>query len=203
MSNKNFSPKDDLHRSSEKVRRLTFSALCLALCYVLPFITANNPSLGNMLCLMHIPVMLCGFLCGAPYGIAVGFVAPLLRTLTISAPPVMTAIPMAFELAVYGAVTGITYKALSKKQAVFSKGHGRTSVNVYISLVLAMLLGRSAGGAVKFVLLGLGYVESFSISAFVSAYLLATWPGIIIQIVFIPVVMLTLKRSGFMERGTF
>lgn len=195
MSDSNIPSKEIVSRSSEKIKKLTFSAVCIALCYVLPFVTANNPSLGNMLCLMHIPVMLCGFLCGASYGLSVGFIAPLLRTLTIAMPPLMTAIPMAFELATYGAVTGMIYKIASKRSQ-------KSLTNIYISLVSAMIFGRVAGGAVKWALLGFNYINSFSAKAFLSAYILTAWPGIIIQIVFVPIIVMALKKNGVL-RGTF
>ena len=77
----------------------------LALAYVMPFLTGQIPQVGSMLCPMHIPVLLCGFFCGAPWGLAVGFVAPLLRSFTLGMPPMFpTAFCMAFELAAYGFV---------------------------------------------------------------------------------------------------
>ena len=86
-------------RSSLFIRKLTYSALCLALAIVLPFLTGQIPQIGSMLCPMHIPALLCGFLCGWQYGAVVGFVSPLLRMLMFGMPPVYVAIAMAFELA--------------------------------------------------------------------------------------------------------
>lgn len=189
MSDKNSVSINNASKRSEKIKKIAFSAVCLALCYVLPFLTANSPSLGNMLCLMHIPVLICGFLCGGQYGLVVGFVAPLLRTMIISMPPLLTAIPMAFELAVYGFVTGVVYKKLPK-----------TLANVYISLISAMILGRFVGGTVKFIMYGLGYVKSFSAKAFISAYVFAAWPGILIQLVLIPVIVLALSKAGIAKK---
>ena len=62
--------------NSLQIRRMVFAALCLALALVLPFLTGQIPQIGSALCPMHIPVLLCGFLCGWPWGLAVGFIAP-------------------------------------------------------------------------------------------------------------------------------
>ena len=87
----------------KSVVKLVVAALCLALCLVLPFITGQIREIGNMLCPMHLPVLLCGFLCGWPYGLAIGFIAPLLRSVLFGMPPLFpTALAMAFELAGYG-----------------------------------------------------------------------------------------------------
>ena len=51
-------------------RKLTLSALFLALGLVLPLITGQIPQIGKMLLPMHIPVLLCGMVCGWPYGLA-------------------------------------------------------------------------------------------------------------------------------------
>ena len=93
-------------RSSVQIRKLTYSALYLAIALVLPFLTGQIPEIGSMLCPMHIPALLCGFVCGWPWGLAVGFVSPLLRSLLFGMPTAYTAVAMAFELAAYGAVSG-------------------------------------------------------------------------------------------------
>ena len=94
-----------------RIKRLVLSALMLALAYVLPFFTGNIPQIGSMLLPMHLPVLLCGFLCGGPWGALVGFIAPLMRSvLTGGFPPMFpTALAMAFELAAYGGIAGFLY----------------------------------------------------------------------------------------------
>ena len=72
--------------NSERIRRLTYAALFLGVAMVLPFITGQIPEIGAMLSPMHIPVLLCGFMCGWPWGMAVGFIAPLLRSVTFGMP---------------------------------------------------------------------------------------------------------------------
>ena len=49
-----------------------------------------------MLLPMHLPTLLCGFLCGGPWGAAVGFLAPLMRSAILGMPPPFpTAVAMA------------------------------------------------------------------------------------------------------------
>ena len=103
-----------MNTNTVRIQKLVIAAVCLALCMVLPFLTGQIPEIGSMLCPMHIPVLLCGFLCGAGWGAAVGFTAPLLRHLIFSMPPMPGCISMAFELATYGLIVGVLHKRLGK-----------------------------------------------------------------------------------------
>lgn len=164
-------------------RNLVYAAVCLALSLVLPFLTGEIPQIGNMLCPMHFPVLICGFLCGWPWGAAVGFCAPLLRSVLFGMPPMMTAIAMAFELAGYGLLTGLLYKALPKKAG-----------NVYLTLIVAMVGGRLIWGAVRFAMAGFS-ATSFPLSAFLSGAVTTAVPGIILQIILIPPIILALGKG--------
>lgn len=164
---------------------MIYAALYLAIALVLPFVTGQIPEIGAMLSPMHIPVLLCGFVCGWPWGLTVGLIAPLLRCLLFGMPTLYpTAIAMTFELAVYGAVSGILYKLLPKKVW-----------NIYVSLLAAMILGRIVWGAARYVLAGLSGSE-FPLSMFFAGAVLNAIPGIILHIVLIPVLVLMLKKAG-------
>ena len=165
------------------VRKLTYAALCLALALVLPFLTGQIPEIGSMLCPMHIPALLCGFLCGGPWGLAVGGIAPILRSLLFSRPPMFSAIPMAFELAAYGAVAGILYRRLPRRK-------GR----IYLSLILAMIAGRLVWGIVQVVMMGL-QGSAFTMEAFLAGAITTAIPGIILQLVLIPAVVAALEKA--------
>ena len=90
-------------RTNSPARSIVLAALFLALAFVLPMVTGHVPQVGNMLCPMHFPILLCGFVLGGPWGLAVGFIAPLLRSVLFGMPPMFPiAIAMAFELAAYG-----------------------------------------------------------------------------------------------------
>ena len=156
----------------------------LALAMLLPFITGQIPEIGNMLCPMHIPVLLCGFICGPVYGFTVGAVAPLLRLALFGMPPLMpNGIAMCFELATYGLVAGLLDKALPKKPLF-----------LYGSLIVSMLAGRVVWGAARTVLLGVAKVP-FGAGAFISGALITAIPGIILHIVLIPPVVMIIRKA--------
>lgn len=163
------------------MKKLVYSAMCLALCLVLPFLTGQIPQVGSMLLPMHIPVLLCGFLCGGGWGAAVGFTAPLLRHLIFSMPPAPGCYSMAFELAVYGLVVGLLYKRL-----------GKGVKSIYVSLICAMVAGRAVWGVAQIAILGLG---SFPFSAFVAGALTSAIPGILLQLVLIPLLVRALDKA--------
>ena len=170
----------------EKTYKLVLSALFLALCLVLPILTGGIPAIGNMLLPMHIPVLLCGLICGWQYGVVVGFEAPLLRSVLFGMPPMYpVAIAMAFELAAYGLIIGLVYAAV----------HKRGVAALYISLLTAMVGGRLVWGLAEVVLLGMAG-NAFTLQAFLSGALLSAVPGILLQLVLIPAVMVALDRTG-------
>lgn len=163
---------------------VALSSLFLALAYVMPFLTGQIPEIGSMLCPMHIPVLLCGFVCGAPYGLLVGIIAPLLRSLTLGMPPLFpTATAMAFELAVYGLVSGLLYKALPKKK-----------INIFISLIGAMILGRIVWGFAMFCIMGFD-ITNFGFAAFWAGSIVNAIPGIIVQIITVPILVMVSEKT--------
>lgn len=167
---------------------MVLSALFLAMAYVLPFFTGQIPQIGAMLCPMHIPVLLCGFVCGWPWGLGVGLIAPLLRSVTLGMPPLFpTAIGMAFELATYGAIVGLLHKQFPKKKGF-----------LYVSLLVAMLVGRLVWGVAMFVCLGMNG-GSFGFSAFLAGAVTNAIPGIMVQIVLVPVVVMVLEHIKHSE----
>ena len=172
-------------KRSSPLLRLVLSAMFLAVGIVLPFFTGQIPEIGKMLLPMHLPVMLCGFICGYPYGAVVGFVLPLLRSLMFSAPALFpSAVAMAFELSVYGFLCGL----------VFSLFRRPTLLHLYAALLSAMLGGRAVWGVVTFFLM-LADGSAFPMSAFLAGAFLNAIPGIVLQLVLIPSLMLLLDRT--------
>lgn len=170
----------------QSAKNLALSAMFLALGMVLPFFTGQIPQIGKMILPMHIPVMLCGLICGWRYGAVVGFVTPILRSVTFGTPLFYpTALVMAFELMTYGMVTGALY------------GHSKWKCirALYKSLIGAMILGRVVKAMVQLVLIGVGYT-GYTLQGFVMGAFINALPGIVIQLVLIPTVMLALKRTG-------
>lgn len=173
---------------NENVKNVVNAALCLALCMVLPFLTGQIPQIGSALSPMHIPVLICGFICGWPYGLVIGFIAPLLRFMLFGMPPVFpTGIAMAFELAAYGTATGILYKKLPK-----------TISGIYISLIGSMLTGRIVWGIAMTVIAGVSQAQ-FSFQAFLAGAFLNAVPGIICHLILVPVIIIALQKAHVIE----
>lgn len=168
-------------------RILAKAAVCLALCLVLPFLTGQIPQVGSALSPMHIPVLLCGYLCGGPGAALMGFIAPLLRYLLFGMPPFPTCLSMAFELAAYGFFSGLLYRLLPKK-----------TVNIYVSLIGAMILGRLVWGVAQTVVFGLTG-KSFTLALFWAGAFVNAVPGIVCHIVLIPLLVMALGRAKVLE----
>ena len=167
------------------LKTLVLAALFLAIALVLPFLTGQIPEIGSMLCPMHIPALLCGFFCGWPWGMAVGLIAPVLRSLIFGMPPLFpVAVCMSFELAAYGAVSGFLYSRLP-----------RSKPSVYISLLTAMAVGRLVWGIARFFCAGLD-ASAFGLSAFWAGAVTTAIPGIIVQIILIPVLVMALEEHS-------
>ena len=174
-------------RTKLLLRHLTCAAMCLALCLYLPFLTGQIPQIGRALSPMHIPVLLAGFLCGPWWAMVVGLVPPMLRHSLFLMPPLVTAIAMSFELAAYGLFSGLLYRLLPKK-----------TVNIYVSLIGAMILGRIVWGITMVVISGVSG-SAFTWSAFIAGALLNAVPGIILHIVLIPILVMALKRAKVLD----
>lgn len=177
-----------------QVENMVLAAMFLALGIVMPFLTGQIPAVGNRLLPMHIPVLICGFVCGWKYGLIVGFVVPVLRSIMFGMPPMFpTGAAMAFELAAYGAVTGFGYEWMS-----WRRSGACDAAAVYGTLIAAMLVGRLVWGLVSIPLYGLAG-NVFNISVFAAGAFLNAIPGIVLQLVIIPVIVMTLKRAKMME----
>jgi len=171
---------------SIKTKRLVLSAMLLCMGLVLPFLTGQIKEIGDSLLPMHIPVMLCGLLCGAYYGGAVGLMMPFVRSLFFGMPPIYpNAVWMSLELATYGFVIGILYFRAKKKSLAV----------LYISLISAMLAGRVVWGISKALLLGLGG-KAFTVGMFVSGGFIDSLPGMILQLILIPFIVKMIEKRN-------
>ena len=164
-----------------KLKKMCLSAMFIALGVVLPFVTMNIPEIGNMLLPMHIPVLLSGFILGPVYGMIVGFVTPLLRSIMFGAPIFYPkAIVMSFELLTYGLISGVFYHIIFNRRSKL--------INIYISLILAMVFGRVTYGIVQSII-GLVNMNGFTFKVFVTEAIINAIPGIIIQLIIIPIII--------------
>lgn len=171
----------------KNTQKLTIAALLLALGLVLPFVTAQIPSVGALLSPMHLPVLLAGFILGPTYGLLLGALTPILRHFIFGMPPFPGFVFMAFELATYGLKSGYLFYNYFKKEYKLT--------NIYISLIGAMIAGRIVYGLVKLVfikfILGAG---AYNISLWIVDTISSSIPGIILQLVLIPYLIVVLHK---------
>lgn len=176
---------------NEKLKNLTLAAMFLCMGYVLPFFTGQMKEIGSMLLPMHIPVLLTGFICGWKYGLIVGFILPVTRSLIFGMPIMYPyAVAMAFELATYGFVSGYLY----------FKYRWKCVKSLLRCLIISMISGRIVWGITQMILLGIKG-GSFTLAMFISGAFLNAIPGIIIQIILIPVLMVSLHKAKFVRFG--
>lgn len=176
--------------SASFMRKLILTGMLLGLGYVLPFLTGQIPQFGSMLLPMHLPVLICGFACGGPWGLLLGLVLPVTRSLIFGMPPLLpTAVVMSLELAAYGFFSGWIYRRV-----------GRRPVAILPALLLAMLLGRIVWGLAQF-----GYALLFTPNTpftwpmFLAGAFVRAWPGIVLQIVVVPLIVLALQRARLID----
>lgn len=185
-----FMPERGTNGMNTNLRKLVFSAMFLALCMVLPFLTMQIPEIGSMLSPMHFPVLLCGFVCGPVCGLVVGLIAPLLRSLLFGMPPLFpTATAMAMEMLFYGGMTGLMHLMMPRKPWA-----------LWVSLIVSMLVGRVMWGLTMFLLMTING-KSFTMAAFLAGAFIKAWPGIVCQLALIPPLVMALDKAGLMTEG--
>ncbi len=163
-------------------KRIVLTAVCIALCVVLPMAFHAIPNGGQVVLPMHIPVLLCGLMCSWPYGLACGLLGPLLSSL-ITGMPLPAALPgMVTECVVYGSVTGIMLQLVHTK---------KTYLDLYIAMVTAMALGRVVAGFAKAFI----FAPGTPIFAWVTTSLVTGLPGIALQLALVPTIVYTLMRA--------
>lgn len=168
---------------SIQIRRMVLTAMCVAIGVVLPIACHSIPNAGNVLLPMHIPVLLCGLACGWYYGLGCGVLTPLLSSLFTGMPPMAYLPSMLCELAVYGLISGLMAKYIHT---------GKRMVDLYFQLIAAMLAGRIVYGLLNALIFSAG---SYSFSAFFAAAFVTALPGIVIQLVLLPAVVLLLEKA--------
>lgn len=171
-----------------RLHKLVLSALFLSIGMVLPFLTMQIKEIGDSLLPMHLPVMLCGILCGYGYGAVIGLILPLLRSVCFGMPPIYpNAVWMALELMTYGLVIGFLYKKFPKKLPF-----------LYVSLIASQLIGRIIWGISKIILLGVNG-KAFTLTMFISSGFIDALPGIILQLLLIPTIIMIIKKTRFLR----
>lgn len=169
-------------KTIHSVKRMTMAAVCIALCVVLPIAFHSIPDAGSVFLPMHIPVLMCGMICGWPYGLLCGLMGPLLSSVLTGMPPVAFLPAMMVECGTYGLVSGLVLRHLRTRS---------TYGDLYIALVAAMLAGRVVSGIAK----ALIFTPGLAMSAWITASFVTALPGILIQLIFLPSVVFTLMKA--------
>ncbi|MBQ4510217.1 MAG: ECF transporter S component [Clostridia bacterium] len=170
--------------NKERIKKLAYSGMFLAIGTLLPLLTGQIKEIGDSLLPMHLAIMLCGLVCGWKYGLAVGLILPFFRSVTFGMPPLYPqAVWMALELATYGAVIAIMYDIFKRKNIGY----------LYLSLIISMISGRIVWGIAKAILLGVAN-KPFTFYAFLTGGFVDALPGIILQLILIPIIVTLIER---------
>lgn len=173
---------------NKKINKYILAALFLTLALILPFLSGQLREVGKVLLLIHYPIYLCGFILGPFYGLIIGLIAPILRSFVFGMPVLFpNAIAMAFELATYGFTCGYFYNKLNKNN--FNK-----YLCIYISLILAMIIGRIIWIIIDYILLGITN-SNLTLSYFIFTSFVEGLPGIIIQLIVIPILVILFNKN--------
>lgn len=172
---------------SSQTKRLTIASMCIALGVILPFAIHAIPNSGGVFLPMHIPVLLCGLICGWPYGLACGLLVPFLSSIITGMPPAAYLSSMICELAAYGLISGLLLRYIHS---------GKRLTDIYLSLVGAMLGGRILYGILNALIFSAG---KYSFSIFLAGAFVTALPGIIIQLVLIPTIIMLLGKARLVE----
>lgn len=168
------------------LRKYTITAMCITLCAVLPLVLHAIPGAANAVLPMHIPVLICGLVVGWKFGLLAGIFGPMLSSFTTGMPTTAYLPVMIVELAAYGAIAGLG-------MAIMGKAGGKNKyVSIYTSLIVAMVVGRIFAGVARFILFS---ANTFTLAIWVSSYFITSLPGIIIQLIIIPVIVVALEKA--------
>jgi 2-polyprenyl-3-methyl-5-hydroxy-6-metoxy-1,4-benzoquinol methylase/predicted membrane protein len=167
------------------IKKMSEAAILLALGVLIPLIFHAANIGGQIFLPMHPSVLIGGFILGPFYGALLGILTPLLSAALTGMPSWAVLPGMMVELTFYGVSAGVSFRLIKTKNLY---------LDIYLSLLLSLLLGRLAGGATN-ALIYLGKGNSYSWQAFLTPYFLIAWPGILIQLVLIPAILVALEKS--------
>ena len=170
------------------IKKLCLTAVFIAMCVILPM-AFHSVGLGSTFAPMHIPVLMCGLVCGGGYGLLCGMIGPVLSSVLTGMPGTAMLVSMVPELMTYGLVTGLLMGKVKT---------GKLYADLYICLGAAMILGRVVAGIAKMLLYMGG--EGYSIGVWISAHFVTAAPGIICHLVVIPILVSTLMRAKLLPK---
>ena len=172
----------------QTTKQMIITALCIAMGLILPMAFHSIPNAGKIFLPMHIPVLICGLACGWQYGLICGILTPFLSSILTGMPPIAYLPSMLCELAVYGLVSGILIHLIHTKKQY---------LDLYISLIIAMIAGRITMGMLNALIFQAG---NYKFNLWITGAFVTALPGIIIQLLIIPTIIFALKKSNLIER---
>lgn len=162
-------------------KNLVTAAMLLALAIILPTIIHISGINGAIFLPMHIPVLITGLIVGSSWGFVVGIISPIINHMITGMPPVPIFWVMIVELGLYGLISGILYR--------------KVKMTLWPSLILSMVIGR-LGAALMVLILGKGFgVPVPPIDIYIKGMTLTALPGIIIQLIFIPMIVRACEKD--------
>lgn len=179
-----------MKKHSIHLKKLIITAICMSLCVILPIAFHMIPNGGTLFSPMHLPVFLCGLVCGWQYGLLCGLFGPVLSSFITGMPGIGYLPTMMLELALYGFICGLVKKLVAT---------GKQTVDIYISLLSAMLVGRIITGIARAFLFAPG---SLSIGIWATSYFISCLPGIIVQLILLPILYQALEHARLLPHQT-
>ncbi len=180
-----------MKKGNQYVFKLATGGMMLAAGVVIPWIfhALGISELGKMFLPMHLSVFVAGVFLGKYYGLAIGFLTPLLNSL-FGMPMFPMNLIMACELAGYGFFSGLfTSGKAGKGIRLFGK-----NIQIFLGLLLSMVLGRILyAGALYVAINQLGFEKLPKPLSIVAATGTAV-PGIILQLILVPAIVYVLRR---------
>ena len=164
-----------------KTKDLVTASVLLAIGIILPMVIHMSGIDGTIFLPMHIPVLIAGLMVGSPLGLVVGILSPTLNHFITGMPPVPILWIMLVELAIYGLISGYLYR--------------KVKMTLLPSLIITMIIGRLFA-ALTVLLLGKGFgLPVPPIDIYIKGITILSLPGIIIQIILIPIIINAYERS--------
>lgn len=165
-------------------KKIVYCGVFIALGIIIPqiFHFIGGPALGGVFLPMHFPVLAAGLLGGPLVGLFTGILSPLLSSGITGMPPVPRLWFMILELGAYGMIAGFLYYKMRK--------------NLMLSLIISMIAGRILYGAAFIILINFFGVD-LPAGLGVTASLAKGIPGMVLQVIILPILIKTLERSSF------
>ena len=177
----------------KRIFKIVIAGAFITLGWMLPFVTGQIKEIGSMFLPMHLPIFVGGLMLGPLYGAIIGLIVPITRSLIFGMPNFFpTAVSMSLELATYGFISGLFFNIIFKNKR---QNKGELIAFSLISIIIAMLIGRIVWGLSRMFFAMIPSQSAFPFSAFIAGAFINAWPGMVIQIIVIPLIILALNKQ--------